>query len=156
MPIEIGTPLPSLSGTIDDGSTLELDKLRGKPLVIYFYPKDNTPGCIKQGEGFRDLYSEYQALDCTIIGVSRDSVASHQRFRERREFPFVLVADTDEVWCNAFGVLAEKSMFGRRYIGIVRSTFLFGADGTLVQRWSPARVAGHAEAVLAELRKLEG
>lgn len=155
MTLDIGNSLPPLSGTIDDGSTLDLDTLRGKPVVIYFYPKDNTPGCIKQGEGFRDLHDEFLAHNCTIIGVSRDSVASHQRFKEKRQFPFALVADTDESWCNAFGVLAEKSMFGRRYMGIVRSTFLFSSEGVLVHRWSPARVPGHAEAVLAELRKLD-
>lgn len=150
--IAIGKKAPKLKGVLDDGSSLSLADLRGRSVVVYFYPKDNTPGCTNEALGFRDLYDEFQASACEIIGVSRDSAASHAKFRAKHELPFHLVADTDEAWCNAFGVLGEKTLYGRRFVGVIRSTFLVSADGTLVHEWRNVKVPGHAAAVLARLR----
>lgn len=147
-----GDRIPDLVGRLDDGTTLALAALRGRPLVLYFYPRDNTPGCTREAGDFRDLHAEFAGLGCRIIGVSRDGAASHAKFRERQCLPFPLVADDDGRWCEAFGVLAEKSLYGRRFIGIVRSTFLIGGDGRIIEAWRKVRVPGHAAAVLGRLR----
>ena len=148
---EIGKKVANLKGVLHDGSTLALADLRGQSVVVYFYPKDATPGCTSEAHDFRDLYRKFRKLDCEVIGVSRDTVASHAKFRDKHALPFPLVADTDEAWCNAFGVLGEKSLYGRRFIGVIRSTFLIDAKGTLVAEWRGARVPGHAAAVLERL-----
>jgi peroxiredoxin Q/BCP len=145
---EIGKKAPKLKGVLHDGSTLALADLRGHAVVVYFYPKDNTPGCTSEAHGFRDLYEQFREAGCEIVGVSRDSAASHAKFRDKHGLPFALVADTDETWCNAFGVLGEKTLYGRKFVGVVRSTFLVDAEGTLVAEWRNVRVPGHAAAVL--------
>lgn len=147
----IGKKVARLKGVLHDGSTLALADLRGRSVVVYFYPKDATPGCTSEAHGFRDLYDRFRKLDCEVIGVSRDSAASHAKFREKHALPFPLVADTDEAWCNAFGVLGEKTLYGRRFIGVIRSTFLIDAQGVLVAEWRGVRVPGHAAAVLERL-----
>lgn len=149
--IEIGTQVPALSGTLQDGSALSLGQLRGRFVAIYFYPKDNTTGCTREAQDFRDLQPAFERRNCTILGVSRDSAASHRRFIEKQALPFALVADTDETWCRAFDVIHEKTLYGKRYLGIVRSTFLIGPDGTLLDAWRNIKVPGHAAAVLARL-----
>ena len=149
--LQPGKKVPKLKGVVHDGSTLALSDLRGQAVVVYFYPKDNTPGCTNEAHAFRDLYAEFRKRDCEIIGVSRDSAASHAKFRDKHALPFPLVADTDESWCNAFGVLGEKSLYGRRFIGVIRSTFLIDSAGVLVAEWRGVRVPGHASAVLERL-----
>ncbi|MCK9539867.1 peroxiredoxin [Dokdonella sp.] len=146
-----GDMVPELHGELANGDRLSLTDLRGKPVVVYFYPKDNTSGCTREAQDFRDLYPAFQKLGCEVIGVSRDSAASHARFAARHALPFPLVADTDETWCKAFGVLGEKVLYGRRFIGLIRSTFLIGADGVLGHAWRKVKVPGHAAAVLARL-----
>ena len=148
---EIGKKVTKLKGVLHDGSTLALSDLRGRSVVVYFYPKDSTPGCTNEALGFRDLHSKFLKHGCEILGVSRDSVASHAKFRDKYALPFALVADTDETWCNAFEVLGEKSLYGRKFVGVIRSTFLIDAHGTLVAEWRGVRVPGHALAVLERL-----
>jgi peroxiredoxin Q/BCP len=149
--LQIGDTVPSLVGTTDDGSTLALESLRGKSVVIYFYPKDSTPGCTTEAGNFRDLYPEFQERGCQIIGVSRDSVSSHARFRSKQNLPFALISDIDESWCRAFDVIHEKVLYGKRHMGIVRSTFLIDGKGVLRAQWRGVKVTGHAAAVLEQL-----
>lgn len=143
---------PALPATIHD--EVSLDQFRGKPLVVYFYPRDNTPGCTKQGQGFRDHYDEFCKIGCEIVGVSRDTLKSHEKFAEKQEFPFPLIADTDEVLCRQFDVIKQKNMYGKKVMGIERSTFLFDADGKLAHEWRKVRVPGHVEDVLDAVRGL--
>ena len=149
--IEIGKKVPRLKGTLDDGRGFALADLRGEYAVLYFYPKDQTPGCTNEAQGFRDLYPQFRKRRARIAGISRDSAASHAKFRARHALPFPLVADTDETWCNAFGVLGEKTLYGRRFIGVIRSTFLIDPQGVLVAEWRGVKVPGHAAAVLERL-----
>lgn len=134
--------------------TLSLQDFKGKHLVIYFYPKDNTPGCTREGQDFRDLYKEFQKAGADIVGVSRDSVKVHENFRKKHEFPFHLLSDKDETLCNQFDIIKEKTLYGRKYMGIVRSTFLIDADGILQHEWRNIRVPGHAETVLEAVKSL--
>jgi peroxiredoxin Q/BCP len=145
---KIGNKVPKLSGTTADGGTLELADFRGKWLVLYFYPKDNTTGCTREAQDFRDLYPKFKRRGVQVVGVSRDSAKSHSNIAAKYELPFPLVADTDETWCKAFDVIREKTLYGRKYMGVDRSTFLIGPDGKLVQEWRGVKVPGHAEAVL--------
>lgn len=146
--IEIGQPVPALKGAVTDGSELSLRDLAGKWVVVYFYPKDSTPGCTNEARDFRDLMPEFDRRGAVIVGVSRDSLKSHARFTEKHDLPFPLVSDPDETWCKAFDVIREKSLYGRTFLGIVRSTFLVAPDGTLAAEWRKVRVKGHAQAVL--------
>jgi peroxiredoxin Q/BCP len=152
--VQTGRKVPRLSGVLHDGSTLALQDLRGGAVVVYFYPKDATAGCTREAQDFRDLHPAFRRLGCTILGVSRDSAASHARFREKQALPFALVADTDERWCEAFGVLGEKTLYGRRFVGVIRSTFLVDASGTLAAEWRGVKVPGHAAAVLERVQAL--
>ncbi|HEX6613820.1 MAG TPA: peroxiredoxin [Rhodanobacteraceae bacterium] len=145
---KIGNKVPKLSGTTADSGTLELADFRGKWLVLYFYPKDNTTGCTREAQDFRDLYPKFKRRGVQVVGVSRDSAKSHSNFAAKYELPFPLVADTDEAWCRAFDVIREKTLYGRKFMGVVRSTFLIGPDGKLVQEWRGVKVPGHAQAVL--------
>lgn len=149
--LETGDKVPKLKGTLQDGRTLNVADLAGHPFVVYFYPKDATPGCTREAQDFRDFYAKFRKHGCAIIGVSRDSVASHEKFRGKQDLPFPLVADTEETWCRAFDVIGEKVLYGKPYVGVIRSTFLFGADGRLVEAWRNVRVPGHAQAVLERL-----
>ena len=146
--IEIGKTVPRLKGTTTDGGELSLASLKGQWVVVYFYPKDNTPGCTNEAKDFRDLHKQFAKRNAAIIGVSRDSVKSHQNFTAKHELPFPLVADTDETWCRAFDVIHEKNLYGKIHMGIVRSTFLIGPDGKLAAEWRKVRVPGHVQAVL--------
>lgn len=144
--------LPALKVALGSGETLDLASCKGRYVVIYAYPKDSTPGCTREGQDFRDLYPQFAALGAEVFGLSRDSVASHARFAEKQGFPFALISDPDETLCRALDVIQEKSLYGRTFMGIERSTFLFGPDGALIQAWRKVKVPGHAQAVLDALK----
>jgi peroxiredoxin Q/BCP len=146
--IETGKKIPRLKGSTGDGGTLALDDFKGKWLVVYFYPRDNTPGCTTEAGDFRDLYPKFKRRHAAVIGVSRDSVKSHGNFADKHKLPFPLIADTDETWCRAFDVIHEKVLYGKRHLGVVRSTFLIDPQGRLQQEWRGVKVPGHAQAVL--------
>ena len=152
--VEIGKKVPSFSSILDDGSNLKSNDLKGKYVVIYFYPKDSTPGCTKEGEDFRDLYKEFKKHDSLIFGVSRDSVVSHEKFKKKYNFPFSLISDEDESLCNIFDVIKEKNMYGRKYMGIERSTFLIDKKGKLVHEWRKVKVKDHAQKVLDTIKNI--
>jgi peroxiredoxin Q/BCP len=135
--------------------TIELKELRGQNVVIYFYPKDSTPGCTTEGQDFRDLHAKFRRSKTVIIGVSRDSLASHEKFRDKQNFPFDLISDADEKLCKQFDVIHEKSLYGKKFMGIVRSTFLIDASGKLREEWRKVKVKGHAEEVLEAVRGLK-
>lgn len=150
---ELGKKLPPLKGLTADGSELKLASFRGpaatgKWVVVYFYPKDSTPGCTTEAKDFRDLYVQFQKRHAEVIGVSRDSAKSHGNFAAKQALPFPLIADVDETWCTTFDVIHEKVLYGKRHMGIVRSTFLIDPDGKLRQEWRSVKVAGHAQIVL--------
>ena len=131
-----------------------LKDLRGKNVVLYFYPKDSTPGCTTEGRDFSTLHDKFKRARTVILGVSRDSVASHEKFKEKQGFPFDLLSDPDETLCKQFDVIHEKSLYGRKFMGVVRSTFLIDAEGKLRQEWRKVKVKGHAEEVLAAVKAL--
>lgn len=133
-------------------SPIKLSDYAGKFVVLYFYPKDKTPGCTIESKDFRDLHNEFLTNNAVILGVSRDSLKSHDSFKEKYEFPFELISDHDKFLCNAFEVLAEKSLFGKKYIGIVRSTFLINPNGQIQQEWIKVSIKGHAQAVLDAIK----
>lgn len=147
----IGERVPDLSGLTGDGSVLKLSSFKGQWVVLYFYPKDSTPGCTSEARDFRHLHARFLAQRAQIIGVSRDSAKSHANFALRQALPFPLIADVDETWCSAFDVIHEKALYGKRHMGIVRSTFLIAPEGKLHQEWRGVKVAGHAQAVLDAL-----
>jgi peroxiredoxin Q/BCP len=131
------------------GGPFKLSAHKGHPVVLYFYPKDNTPGCTTEGADFRDLHKQFTKLGAVIAGVSRDSMKSHEGFKAKMEFPFELISDDDEKLCAQFDVIKMKNMYGKKVRGIERSTFLIGADGKLVREWRKVKVEGHAAEVLA-------
>lgn len=131
-----------------------LSSFKGKHLVIYFYPKDNTPGCTQEGQDFRDMYADFQTAGAEILGVSRDSIRSHENFKAKYRFPFELLSDKNEVLCKQLDVIREKKLYGRVYMGVDRSTFLVDAKGVLRQVWRSVKVKGHAEEVLAAVKQL--
>jgi peroxiredoxin Q/BCP len=149
--LETGSKLPALKVADDSGKLLSTKELIGKPLVLYFYPKDDTPGCTNEATQFRDLSDDFEQKGAQIVGVSRDSVASHQKFKSKYDIPFRLLADVDSSVCNAFGVIVEKNMYGKKSMGVQRSTFLFDKSGKLVHVWPKVSVDGHAEDVLSKL-----
>jgi thioredoxin-dependent peroxiredoxin len=146
-----GDKLPAVTLLDDAGNEIDTTDLLGGPLILYFYPKDDTPGCTSEASQFRDLYPQFQEKNARIVGVSRDSVESHKRFKDKFSIPFELLADTESKLCDAFGVIVEKNMYGKKSKGIQRSTFLIDKNGTIVKRWPRVSVDEHAEAVLAEL-----
>ena len=150
--IENGDRVPDLSVALSSGKTARLADYAGQWLVLYFYPKDSTPGCTTEGIAFNALLPEFEKLGATVLGVSRDSIKSHQNFCSKQGFQFDLVSDGDESLCNAFGVIKEKNMYGRKVMGIERSTFLIDPAGVIAQSWRPVKVAGHAQAVLDALK----
>ena len=146
--LETGKKVPALAGTATDGGTFKLADAKGHWLVLYFYPKDATPGCTREAQDFRDLHAMFAKRNALVVGVSRDSQASHARFTAQQDLPFPLVADTDETWCTAFDVIHEKLLYGKRHLGVVRSTFLIDPHGKLAAQWRGVKVPGHAQAVL--------
>ena len=137
-----------------DGKKVRLKDLRGNNVVIYFYPKDSTPGCTLEGQDFRDLHARFKRQNTVILGVSKDSIESHEKFRAKHKFPFDLLSDPDGKLCERFDVIREKNMYGRKFLGIERSTFLIDADGKLRREWRKVKVKGHADEVLAAVREL--
>lgn len=145
--VAIGKAVPDLRGASTAGD-IRLRDLRGHPVVVYFYPKDATPGCTREAQDFRDLAKAFARRKAVVLGVSRDSLAAHEKFRDKQKLAFALVSDPDETWCHAFDTIHEKTLYGRKFMGVVRSTFLIGADGKLLREWRGVKVPGHAQAVL--------
>ncbi|MBC7780132.1 MAG: peroxiredoxin [Proteobacteria bacterium] len=145
---------PPLELPSTDGSTFNLAQERGAPLVIYFYPKDNTPGCTTEAAQFRDLYPAFRKAGASIYGISRDSLRSHAAFKEKMALQFELLCDADEIACQAWTVIKMKNMYGKQVRGIERSTFVIGADGTILKEWRGVKVPGHVEEVLAFVQTL--
>jgi thioredoxin-dependent peroxiredoxin len=152
--MQIGDPLPDLTVASTGNERLRLLNLRSKPLVLYFYPRDATPGCTREAQDFAARHAQFAAAGARVLGVSRDALASHRRFQAAQGLAFDLISDSDETLCHAFDVIREKSMYGRKVIGIERSTFLFDGEGRLRQIWRPVKVPGHADAVLAAVQAL--
>lgn len=150
----LDSKIPDFSLPATSGTTFQLAEHSGKIVVIYFYPKDSTPGCTTQGQNFRDLHGEFAAANAVILGISRDSLKSHENFKAKQEFPFELGADTDEAACNLFGVMKMKNMYGKQVRGVERSTFVIDRDGVLRREWRGVKVPGHVQEVLDFVKTL--
>ena len=163
MTVEIGQAAPDFTLPVSDGSSvsdnsedrqLTLSILRGRRVILYFYPKDDTSGCTKQACGFRDALPDFSSINAEIIGISKDDITKHDKFRAKYDLPFRLVSDSDTATCEAYGTWIEKSMYGRKYMGIERATFLIDEQGVIRAIWRKVKVPGHVEAVLAAVREL--
>lgn len=154
MPVTVDKKVPAFSCVATGNKKWKLSDAVGKKLVVYFYPKDNTPGCTTEGAAFRDLYPAFKKAGTVIVGVSPDSLASHEKFKAKMAFPFELLADEDRKVCELFDVYKEKSLYGRKFMGVVRSTFLIDERGVLRREWRKVRVPGHADEVLAAAKAL--
>ncbi len=150
----LGSPAPDFTVVTDTGDALTLSSLKGRPVVLYFYPKDDTSGCTTQACEFRDLFPRFDGSKAVILGVSPDSVKSHVKFKTKYELPFTLLADTEKEIANAYGVWKEKSMYGKKYMGVERTTFLIDATGRIAHIFEKVKPAGHADAVLAAIDAL--
>jgi len=155
MSVSVDQPVPDFSAAATGGRTVRLSELRGQRVVLYFYPKDNTPGCTVEGQQFRDLHQRFAALNAVVLGASRDSLRSHENFCAKYDFPFPLLADADESLCRLFDVLKLKKLYGRESLGVERSTFLIDANGVLRREWRKVKVDGHAAEVLAAVEALD-
>ncbi|MGH6921245.1 MAG: peroxiredoxin [Geminicoccaceae bacterium] len=153
-PVDPGQQAPGFDLPTDGGGRVRLEDFRGKPLVLYFYPKDDTSGCTKEATGFAAAYPDFRAAGAEVVGVSKDSVASHEKFKAKYELPFALGSDEGGKVVEAYGVWVEKSMYGRNYMGIDRSTFLIDGHGTVRKAWRKVQVPGHVEEVLAATKAL--
>ncbi len=151
---EIGQPAPDFELPATGDKTIRLSDLKGHKVVLYFYPKDSTPGCTREGQDFRDHHADFEKLGAVVLGVSRDSLRSHERFREKQGFPFDLLSDSEETVCTLYDVIKMKNMYGKKVRGIERSTFLIDADGTLRREWRKVKVDGHVEEVLEAVRQM--
>ncbi|WP_029007710.1 peroxiredoxin [Azospirillum halopraeferens] len=154
MTVDAGTPAPDFTLPTDGGGSVTLSALKGRPVVLYFYPKDDTSGCTKEACGFRDSFPDFSGLDAVVIGVSKDGVASHDKFKAKYDLPFILASDTETTVAGAYGVWVEKSMYGRTYMGMDRATFLIDRDGVVRAAWRKVKVPGHVDAVLKALKAL--
>jgi thioredoxin-dependent peroxiredoxin len=150
----LDTKLPDFSLPATSGTTFKLSEQAGKVVVIYFYPKDSTPGCTTEGQNFRDLYAEFVAANTVILGISRDSLKSHENFKAKQEFPFELGSDADETICNLFAVMKMKNMYGKQVRGVERSTFVIDRSGVLRREWRGVKVPGHVQEVLDFVKTL--
>ncbi|MEL7557974.1 peroxiredoxin [Stutzerimonas chloritidismutans] len=155
MSVAIDQPVPTFQAQATSDTAVSLEALKGKQVVLYFYPKDNTPGCTTQGQGFRDQHDAFLAADTVVFGVSRDSLKTHENFQAKQGFPFELICDKDEQLCQLFDVIKLKKLYGKEYLGIDRSTFLIDRDGLLRQEWRGVKVPGHVEAVLQAAQALQ-
>jgi thioredoxin-dependent peroxiredoxin len=151
----VGKTVPDVKLQATGGKTFRLHDLKGKFAVLYFYPKDNTPGCTLEGQDFRDQYGQFKKLKAAVYGVSRDSLASHEKFKAALKFPFDLISDEDEKLCLLFDVIREKSLYGRKYLGVDRSTFILDREGVLRREFRGVKVKGHVDEVIEEIRKLQ-
>ena len=149
--MKIGSKLKNFTAEMTGGEKFKLSSYKGKNLVIYFYPRDNTPGCTSEGEDFRDNFKSFEKKNTKIFGISKDSLKTHEGFKKKFNFPFELIADVDEKVCSIFDVIKEKSMYGKKYMGIERSTFLINFEGKLIKEWRKVKVKGHVEEVLSSL-----
>ena len=147
-----GLTVPDFSAPSTGGNTFRLSAASGQSLVLYFYPRDNTPGCTDEGRQFNELHDLFRGLSCEIYGVSRDSLRSHEKFKEKQSFPFELLSDPDEKLCRQFDVIKEKMLYGRKFMGVERSTFLIDEEGKLREEWRKVKVKGHAAAVLDSVK----
>ncbi len=151
----LNSPVPELSLAATSGVQFNSQDYRGQFLVLYFYPKDSTPGCTTQGMQFRDMHTEFQAANAVIFGISRDSLKSHENFKAKYSFPFELISDSEEIACQAFDVIKHKNMYGKQVRGIERSTFLIDPQGVIVREWRGVKVDGHAAEVLASIQSFQ-
>lgn len=155
MPVpKINLKAPIFKGQCTGGKIADLSELKGKKVVLYFYPKDSTPGCTTEGLDFNELYKEFKKENTVIFGLSRESIKSHDNFKLKQGFTFELISDPDEVICNQYDVIKEKSMYGRKYMGIDRSTFLINEKGKLVKEWRKVKVKGHAQEVMEAVKEI--
>lgn len=152
--LDIGSPAPDFTLPRDGGSEVTLSAAQPKPVVLYFYPKDDTPGCTKEAIAFTGLAAEFEAVGAMIIGISKDTVAKHDKFIAKHDLGIALVSDAESDTCERYGTWVEKNMYGKKYMGIERATFLIGGDGKIAQIWRKVKVPGHAEAVLEAVRAL--
>ncbi|WP_417788057.1 peroxiredoxin [Stutzerimonas xanthomarina] len=155
MSVAIDQPVPAFQAQATSDTQVNLESLKGKQVVLYFYPKDNTPGCTTQGQGFRDQHDAFVAANTVVFGVSRDSLKTHENFKAKQGFPFELISDKDERLCQLFDVIKLKKLYGKEYLGIDRSTFLIDRDGLFRQEWRGVKVPGHVEAVLQAAQALQ-
>ena len=151
--VTIGQTIPEFTAEATHGE-FSTSQLQGKISVIYFYPRDNTPGCTTEAQDFRDQYASFKDLGCEVYGISRDTLKSHEKFSDKQELPFSLIADPDETVCNLFDVMKQKNMYGKQVRGIERSTFLFDVNGKLVQEWRKVKVPDHVNEVLQAVQEL--
>lgn len=156
MSAQLDHPIPIFTAKATSDLTVDSEALRGQQFVVYFYPKDNTPGCTTEGQDFRDQYDDFSAANTRIFGVSRDSLRTHENFRSKQGFPFELISDQDEALCKLFDVIKLKKLYGKEYEGIERSTFLVDAQGVLRAEWRKVKVKGHVAEVLDAARSLAG
>ena len=154
MSVEVGKKVPAFKLHATGEQSISLASLKGQNIVLYFYPRDSTPGCTTEGQNFRDSMSKFKRQNCVILGVSRDSIASHERFKEKQAFPFELLSDTEEELCKLFDVIKLKNMYGKKHLGIERSTFLINDKGVLKQEWRKVKVKEHVDEVLAAVKLL--
>lgn len=151
---QIGEPAPDFELSATGDRSIRLSDLRGQNVIVYFYPRDNTPGCTTEGRDFRDREKAFEAANTRVLGVSRDSLKSHENFRRKHGFGFDLLADPDELACSAYDVIRDKNMYGRKVRGIERSTFLIDSEGVLRREWRGVKVPGHVDDVLAAVQQL--
>jgi len=151
---EIDQPAPAFELPATGDQTISLSSLKGSNVVLYFYPKDSTPGCTTEGQNFRDAIAQFQGLDTVILGASRDGIKAHENFKAKQSFPFELLSDKEEVLCQAYDVIKLKKMYGRESMGVERSTFLIDRDGILRREWRKVKVKGHVDEVLAAVQAL--
>lgn len=154
MPIALEQSVPDFQAQITSGQLVSLTALKGRQVVLYFYPKDSTPGCTIEGQDFRDRHGEFQAANTLVFGVSRDGLRSHENFKSKHAFPFELISDKEEQLCRLFEVIKLKKLYGKEYMGIDRSTFLIDRNGVLRREWRGVKVPGHVDAVLAAAQAL--
>jgi thioredoxin-dependent peroxiredoxin len=152
MNVEVGSKAPDFTLPTDGGGSVTLSELRGKKVVLYFYPKDDTSGCTAEACGFRDSFPDYTGTDAVVIGISKDSVTSHDKFKKKHNLPFILASDAASNVCEKYGTWVEKSMYGRKYMGIERCTFLLDQEGVVRDVWHKVKVPGHVAAVLKAAR----
>jgi len=152
--VKINKKVPAFDLPATGDKNIKLSALKGKKVIIYFYPKDSTPGCTTEGQDFRDNHNKFKRTGAIVLGVSRDSIKSHENFKAKQEFPFDLISDKEEILCNLFDVIKEKNMYGKKVFGIERSTFLLDEKGVLRQEWRKLKVAGHVDEVLAATKAL--
>ncbi|WNW11252.1 peroxiredoxin [Pseudomonas sp. DTU_2021_1001937_2_SI_NGA_ILE_001] len=154
MAVAVDQPVADFQVPATSGQTVSLSGLKGRQVVIYFYPKDNTPGCTTEGQNFRDAMAEFEAANTLVFGVSRDSLKTHENFKAKQAFPFELISDKDEALCALFDVIKLKKLYGKEYLGVDRSTFLIDKNGVLRHEWRGVKVPGHVDEVLARAREL--